>query len=275
MWFTIQEVATKRKPFCDSPISKNQINSPNVLQYLVTSKVRRRLFVLLWREKQRGSVSELAELADVSFSNAHAELKAMRQYELVRSQRETGKEVFFVNREHPHATLLEKLAATDSAVPPAPRARDEELRGKLVALGAPLRGVSRVDVADDDAVPTLVAAVELARRDAVVARSLPVCLWKHRARFGPNTLAALSLSPEDKHALAFLLQLAGELGGDRRLVRRVEVLRDERLTQVRPFFRGSAARGTPLRFDLAKKWSFALNVDRESFQSLFRKFVTT
>ncbi len=246
-----------------------------MLQYLVPSKVRRRLFVLLWGEKKRGSVSELATAAGVSFSNAHAELKAMQQHELVRSQREDGKEVFSANREHPEAALLEKLAASDSPARCAPSNQDLDLKGRLAALGAPLRGVTPLAVAADDVVATLVSALELARRDAVVARSLPVCLWKHRDRLDAKTLKQLPLGPEDKHVLAFLLELAGELGGDLRLAGRAEVLRDERLTQVRPFFRGSAPRGAPLSFDLAKKWGFAMNMDRESFRGLFSKFVAT
>ena len=245
-----------------------------MLQYLVPSKVRRRLFVLLWAQKKRGSVSELAAAAAVSFSNAHAELKAMQQHELVRSLRENGKEVFFANREHSDAAVLEKLAASDSSARSATSDEDLELKGKLVALGAPLRGVNPREVEADDVVTTLVSAVELARRDVVVARSLPLLLWKHRDQLDAKTLKALSVSPEDKHALAFLLELAGDLGGDRRLAGRAEVLRDERLTQVRPFFRGSASRGASLGFDLAKKWGFVMNMDRESFRALFSKFVT-
>jgi len=225
-----------------------------VLQYLVPSKVRRRLFILLWGEKKRGSVSELATAAGVAFSNAHAELKAMEQYELVRSQHENGKELFAANPEHPEAALLERLAAADSTARATPSDQDLELKGKLVSLGAPLRGVVSVDVAANDVVATLASAVQLARRNAVVARSLPLCFWKHRDQLEARTLKELPLGAEDKHAFAFLLELAGDLGGDLRLAGRAEVLRDERLTLLRPFFRGSAARGAPLSFDLAQKW---------------------
>lgn len=197
----------------------------------------------------------------------------MYQNELVRSEREDGKEVFSANREHPEAELLERLAGSDSPARTTPSDHDLELKGKLVALGAPLRGVTPVDVAETDVVATLATAVQLARRDAVVARSLPLCLWKHRDRLDARTLKALALGPEDKHALAFLMELAGDLGGDLRLAGRVEVLRDERLTKERPFFRGSASRGAPLSFDLAKKWGFVMNMDRESFRGLFSKFV--
>lgn len=246
-----------------------------MLQYLVPSKVRRRLFVLLWGEKKRGSISELAAAAGVSFSNAHRELKAMLQHELVRSQREDGKELFFANPAHPDVALLEKLARVDSAPRAAPSEHELELKAKLVALGAPLRGVTPLHVAASDVVTTLAAAIELARRDAVVARSLPVCLWKHRDQLDAGTLEEIPLGPEDKHAFAFLLELAGELGGDLRLAGRAEVLRDERLTQLRPFFRGTAARGAPSSFELAAKWGFVMNMDRASFGALFQKFVTT
>jgi hypothetical protein len=122
-------------------------------------------------------------------------------------------------------------------------------------------------------VTTLARGVELARREAVVARSLPLCLWRHRSELDPQALEDLPLGPEDKHAFAFLLELAGELGGDRRLLGVAETLRDRRLTQPRSFFRGSAANGVSREFALANKWSFVMNMDLESFRALFDKFV--
>ena len=110
-------------------------------------------------------MTELATAAGVSFFNAHAELKAMLQHDLVRSQREDGREMFSANREHPQVELLEKLAASDSPARATPSEHDLELKRKLVALGAPLRGVTPMDVEADDVLSTLASAVELARRD--------------------------------------------------------------------------------------------------------------
>jgi hypothetical protein len=145
------------------------------------------------------------------------------------------------------------------------------LKQKLVALGAPLRGVKPSAVAASELIPVLLDATELARRDAVVARSLPLCLWKHRARINAKALSELSASAEAKHAFAFLLELAGELGNDRRLVGLAEALRDHRLTQCRPFFHAGPA-DAESDFPLAKKWGFSIQMDLDSFRGLFDKF---
>ena len=241
-----------------------------MLQYLVTSKVRRRLLVLLWAERKTGSVAELAELADVSFASAHAELKAMQRLQLVHSERGSGKEVFAANEEHPDADLVAKLAASDTPHRPMKADNDHRLKRQLVALGAPLRGVEPLAVATTELPEVLVQATELARRDAVVARTLPLCFWRSRERLDAKVLQGLDATPEEKHAFAFFLELAGELGRDRRLVGLAEGLRDKRLTQLRPFFH--AASSISREFPLAAKWGFVMNTDRDSFRALFDKF---
>jgi hypothetical protein len=242
-----------------------------VLEYLVTSKVRRRLLVLLWAQKKRGSITELAELASVAFAGAHGELKAMQRVELVVTERESNKEVFAANFEHPKADALRSLVAAD--VQSSTSDDDQVLKQSLVALGAPLRGVRPREVAASARMQTLVRGVELARRDAVVARSLSLCFWKLRDALDLRALAELTPRAEDKHALGFFLELTGELGGDRRLVGLAESLRDRRMTSVRDFFR-SSTRDVSRNFALAAKWGFRMNMDLDSFRSLFDKFVT-
>jgi len=244
-----------------------------VLQFLVTSKVRRRLLVLLWGEKQAGSVADLAALADVSFSSAHAELREMQRLDLVRTEREGAKEVFSANPAHPEADLFSRLAAADQPTRSPASARDEELKGKLVFLGAPLRGVRSSAVATSDVVPVLVEGAQLARRDAVVARCLPVCFWNQRDQLDGSSLRNIDAAPETKHVVAFFLELAGQLGGDRRLVGLAEFMRDNRLTQERPFFY-TMKPGTARELPAAKHWGFSINVELDSFRSLFDKFVS-
>ena len=244
-----------------------------MLQFLVTSKVRRRLLVLLWGEKKSGSVAELAELADASFASTHSEVKAMQRLQLVRSQRTGGKEVFAANPDHPEAEFLSRLAHADVPSRSVSTAGDEELKQKLVSLGAPLRGVKPLPVVPSELLHVLVNGTELARRDAVVARSMPLCFWNNRDRLDWHALHELSASPEEKHAVAFFLELAGELGGDRRLSGVAEGLRDQRLTQQRPFFYSMTA-GSARDFPLASKWGFSMNTELDSFRALFDKFVT-
>lgn len=244
-----------------------------MLQYLVTSKVRRRLLMLLWTERKAGSVAELADLARVAFASAHTELKAMQRAQLVVSERVGGKEVFAANNDHPGASTLRALVAGTSGLPPT-SAADELLRRELVSLGAPLRGVEPAEVVASKWMATLVRGAALARRDAVVARALPLCFWRLRDSLDLQALQAEAVAPEDKHAVGFFLELTGELGGDRRLVGLAESFRDRRLTSVRDFFHQSPARRETFReFPLAARWGFRMNTDAESFRSLFEKFV--
>jgi hypothetical protein len=243
-----------------------------MLDFLITSKARRRLLSLLWREKKSGAVSELAELADVAFASAHAELKEMQRLQLVTSALAHGKEVFAANFAHPHAKTFVDLVALETPESPNSSADDLLLKRKLAALGAPLRGVERLNVPTADVANVLVEAVRLARRDPVIARTLPVSLWKHRDQFDARILGGVTGRPEDKHALGFFLELTGELGGDRRLVGIAETLRDRRMTSLRPFFQ-IPGRQVTRDFALATRWGFTMNMDFETFKSLFAKFV--
>lgn len=242
-----------------------------MLEYLVTSKVRRRLLSLLWGEKKRGSVAELAELAGVAFAGAHTELKAMQRSQLVVSQQEGGKEVYSANFDHPEAATLQALVASAGRPPQPQVADDEPLKRKLVALGAPLRGLEPLEVPPSEQLVTLLHGAQLARRDPVVARCLPLCFWTLRDSVDVKALEALTSRAEDKHTLGFFLELTGELGGDRRLLGLAETLRDRRMTSLRDFFQ-TGRREVARDFALASKWGFRMNMEKDSFQSLFVKF---
>ena len=242
-----------------------------MLEYLVTSKVRRHLLEVLWVHKNRGSVAELAELANVAFSGAHVELKEMFRLQLVVSEQVGGKEVYSANFDHPGAKVLRDLVAGHFAAP----ATDDvqTVKRMLVGLGAPLRGVDPVDVPKNEEMSVLVRGVSLARRDPVVARCLPLCFWKLESRLDVKALEALTTSrPEEKHALGFFLQLTGELSGDRRFIGLAEPLHDLRMKTKRDFFLTPVRRSTSRDFPLAAAWGFKMNTDFESFRMLFEKF---
>jgi len=245
-----------------------------VLQYLVTSKVRRRLLSLLWADRKRGSVGELAGLAGVAFAGAHAELKAMQRAQLVVSRHDGSKDVYSANFAHPEAKILQALVAADRRQPTLASPEDERLKRKLVALGAPLRGIEPIEVALSERMSTLLRGALLARRDPVVARALPVCFWNLRDALDVKALAELTSRPEDKHTLGFFLELTGELGGDRRLLGLAESFRDRRITSTRDFFQ-TGRREVTRDFPLAARWGFQMNMALDSFQSLFDKLVTT
>lgn len=242
-----------------------------MLEYLVTSKVRRRLLLLLWAEQKRGTAGELAELAGVAFGAVHGELKAMHRAHLVTSTFTAGKEVYAANFAHPKADALRELVVAEPAeLPPGEDADD--VRRALVYLGAPLRGVEPESVAASDVMQILARGALLARRDAVVARALPLCFWRSRESLDVRALSASAPRAEDKHAVGFFVELAGVLGGDRRLVGLAESFRDRRVSSLREFFLQRGAKRVHRSFPLAERWGFQMNMDLESFQALFEKF---
>jgi hypothetical protein len=246
-----------------------------MLRYLVTSKTRRRLLLLLWGSDARGSAGELAERAGVSLASAQAELKAMQHAQLVNVVHEGNRDVYVANFDHPAAPTLRALVASELAPAAVHRyAGDDTVRSKLRALGAPLRGVSPLAVDPSEVPEVLLGGVRLARRDPVVARTLPLCFWSVRNDLDPKQLSALAMGADDKHALGFFLELTSQLGGDRRLLGMAEWLRDRRMTSTRSFFQtDAAARGPSRSFPLAEKWGFSMNADLDTFRSLFDKFV--
>jgi hypothetical protein len=246
-----------------------------VLQYLITSKARRRLLVLLWGEHARGSVAELAKRASVGFATAHAELREMQRLQLVRSEQLDRSEVFAANPDHPSAAVLRALIAAEVTQPLPPAAGDELCKRQLVALGAPLRGVEPVVVDPSEYMDVLARGMTLARHAPVVARVVPLVVWKLRESINGRDLGERLHRPADRHVAGFFLELTSVLGEDRRLLGIAESLRDRRVTSVQPFFQvPTTSRRPPTRsFPIAEKWGFEMNVDLDAFRTLFDKYV--
>jgi hypothetical protein len=244
-----------------------------MLEYLVTSKARRLMVMLLFgKTAVKGTAGELARLADVTLSNAQSELKAMHAAGWLTATMERNREVYAANDMNPDVGVLRDLVQASTY----PRgysvdAHDDQLiKGRLRTLGAPLRGVEALPLGDVTPAEVLFAAMTVARRNAVLARTVPIAVWKTREALDAKVMRELPAGPEQRHALGFTIELAGTLGGDRRLVGLSEVLRDRRLRSVRPFFHDSE-RSTA--FPLAEKWGFTMNTSYDDFASLFRKFV--
>ncbi len=100
-------------------------------------------------------------------------------------------------------------------------------------------------------------------------------LWKHR-HADVDALVAEATWRNERQTLGLFLQLAGELGRDRKLVLAARRLHDKRRSRLGPFFAGphspralaAARRNTPA---VAKKWGFMMNMGRDSFESAFEK----
>jgi hypothetical protein len=248
-----------------------------VLDYLVKGRARRELFRLLWGQDVSGNVSDLSRLVKVSFSAAHRELEAMRAARLARVERTSTELVYRAETSHPQARLLRQLAKAPAEVEVRSPARpDADVRAWLTAAGAPL-GSPPSKVASPPLEEVLAEALELAHRDATVARVLPLVLWRQRERLDLDRLVRQASRRDERSALGYFLELAGQLGGDVRLVRAARRLRDKRRTKARPFFAGPqgpyaaalARRNTPKE---ARQWGFTMNMGLDSFKALFEKF---
>jgi len=246
-----------------------------VFEYLVTSRARRQLLRRLWADRVRGSVSALARASGVSFAAAHRELEAMKAAGLTVAERDGVATVYRANLAHPQADVLTALL---TAARPAHGASDEQrLRGRLAALGAPLGGPAQAR-GHPPPEEVLADGLVLAHHSPTVARVLPVAFWRQRDKLEYERLEREATLRDERQALGFYLELTGQLGGDRRLVRRASRLRDRRRTALRAFFsggRGSFARAAAQERSpaLARRWGFLMNMELESFATTFRKHV--
>jgi hypothetical protein len=147
----------------------------------------------------------------------------------------------------------------------------------LAALGAPLAGPAERN-RRLPAEEVLADGLVLAHHSPTVARVLPVAFWRQRDKLDYERLERAATQRDERQALGFYLELTGQLGGDRRLVRRARGLRDRRRTALRPFFsagrrsfaRAAAQEKSPA---LARRWGFLMNMELESFATAFHKHV--
>jgi hypothetical protein len=246
-----------------------------VFDYLVTSRARRQLLRRLWADRVSGSVSALARASGVSFAAAHRELEAMKAAGLTVAERHGVATVYRANLAHPHARVVMALL---KATPGVRRDLEEQrLRGRLAALGAPLAGPPprNPHLRPEE---VLADGLVLAHHSPTVARVLPVAFWRQRDKLDYERLERAATQRDERQALGFYLELTGQLGGDRRLVRRARALRDRRRTALRPFFsagRGSFALAAAQEKSpaLARRWGFLMNMELASFATAFHKHV--
>ena len=242
-----------------------------MLEFLVTSKARRRLLRLLWGDEASGSASALARRAGVGFASAYRELQAMRRLALVDVARRDGATVFSANRRHPLAGALEDLLAS----PRQARRSLEATRARAAALGAPVLA-ARAAKRNGSVEQMLVEAVTRAHEDPALARALPVAFYRQRDRVNPERLALAAQAGAEKAAVGLFLELTAQVSGDRRFSEWARPLRDRRVRVKRPFFYSTAAavqaatvpdRSPPV----ARRWGFRLDYSLDDFRSLFEK----
>jgi len=244
-----------------------------MLEYLVTSRTRRELLKFVWGKGVAASVSSVARQTGMTFSAVYKELLAMQRAGLATAKREGNELVFARNDASPNAALIQALIAAPEDN--SNEAHDDNVRGWLHSFGAPLPKSALTEP-----IPTLAEviaeALALAHRDLDVARVLPFVLWRN---WRAETAIAIELAAtrhNERAALGMFLTLAGELGGSPELVSAAHGLRDQRRTGSQPFFTdihgrqdlAAAQNNTP---PSARQWGFVLNMDLDSFKSVFDK----
>ncbi len=251
-----------------------------LLDYLVTSQTRRKLVTLLWKEGFQGTVSDFCREGGLSMPSVRKELHALKEQSLVCADVVRGREVLSANDKHPQYELLVTLVFADTPTTNKKEvAKDEGVRRALKALGAPLTvaGKGPPDMVLEEVV---LDALELSRRDATVARVLPVLLWKHKDELRWKVLFKGVKGAESKHVLGFFLALTTLLSKEQLFASLASLLKDKRLRQSRYFFRGvESARAKQLAKlktpDIAHDWGFLMNMELDSFRSTFDKFAVS
>jgi transcriptional regulator with XRE-family HTH domain len=154
--------------------------------------------------------------------------------------------------------------------------RSDLTRAWLAKLGAPLYGKSLVEGHRQPAPEAVLSrALELAHRDASVARALPVVFMRQRCNLDFDELRRRARRANQTRTLGFFLDLTGRLTGDEDLRSAARPLRPKHLAPT-DFFktrseleRTLADANTP---EVARDWGYRLNMGMDSFESLLAKF---
>lgn len=248
----------------------------SLMEYLVTSETRRELLRLLWVDNVEASGHQLAQLAGGAYSAVHGELQAMTKEGLATSQPK-GRAVLFKKNEvyrfgEALTSLLGLPAAEDSKSEPT----DADVRLNLFKFGAPLavHGRSQLDLSLEE---TLASSLGLARRDATVARVLPVVFARNETGLNMARLEFLARKQNALPVLGFFLDLTASLSKNRKLRKDARRLKDRRRRRDVNFFVDRKfsrfeeelnRRNTP---DLAHSWHFLLNMRMDSFKDFYEK----
>lgn len=248
-----------------------------LLNYLVTSKTRRILLNLLWRDGIKSSGNQLAGLAMLAYSSVHKELEAMKNEALVISHFEGRSELFSKNEAYPYKLLLENLLGIDKKPIPQSRPTDQEIQFNLARYGAPVifdKESSKILNLEE----TIIYGLELARTNSTVARVIPIVLAKNK-ELNFARLEFLARQNKVLSVLGFYFELTGIFLKEKKFRVQARKIRDRRRKRIEFFMKSKKASkferelielNTP---PIARKWNFLMNIGMESFQDIFFKHV--
>ena len=251
--------------------------SMSLLNFLVTSETRKELLRLLWVDNLEASGYQLARLAGGAYSSVYDELEAMKKERLVTSRRQGNSVMFRKNDGYTWRKALTTLLNTQQvSVARAKKPTDDEVRLSLSKFGAPLR-VHRESELDLPLEETLVCALTLARRDATVARVLPVVFAKNQDLLNLRRLEFLARKQGVLPVLGLFLDLTALLTKRQKLHAEARRFKDGRRKRMENFFvdrkftrfeKELAEKNTP---SVARHWHFLMNMGLDSFEDRFKK----
>jgi hypothetical protein len=190
-----------------------------------------------------------------------------------------GRKLYAANVAHPLAPALSQLLEGSRRLPRAARPTPdstEVTRRKLAFLGAPLVVDPEPLGPDESPEDVLLEACRVAHLEASVARVLPYVFARLASRLNLDTLRQRAKAVDLKHTVGFMLDLAGQLGGNRELRQESVRFLDRRLSRNRPFFVGETRRSRAVAEkrspDLARRWGWRMNMGLDAFASVFEKF---
>lgn len=248
-----------------------------LLNFLVKSNTRRDLLKLLWAEEIVASGHQLSLLLGAAYSATHVELEAMKEEGIVKAHKEGKAEVYSKNERYPHKHALLLLLAPFGRALDLSAVDDEGVKSNLAKYGTPVLSTKKPKryLSLEEA---LAHGLDLARRDASVARSLPVAFAKNREKVDLARLEFLARKRNLLPVLGFYLDLTAQLLGDRKLQKTALGLLDRRRKRKELFFNTQkriskfeqvlAENNTP---PVARKWNFLMNLGMDSFEGIFRK----
>ena len=255
-----------------------------MLDYLVKSALRRKILKTLWTNQREGNIHELAQLVGVPYSHMYNELKEMYMAGLAHRHRSGNSLIYSANQHYSHAQLLRQLLTLDSLEKPGePKEHSvqhpeaQNILSHLQYFETPLTGEFSLSTSLTIE-ETIVKSLELARWYPPIARVLPVVIHRNRKKIDLNLLVMLANKNSQKKALGFFLELTAILSGDHNLKSIAKKCRDRRYKRHEYFFyrqgknkyfQRLTQKKTPT---VAKKWHFLMNIELETFKSVYRKF---
>jgi predicted transcriptional regulator len=238
---------------------------------LFQAPARTAVLHLLLQVGVTASMRELALRCDLSPQAVRKEIEHLERLGLVTTKVRGASKLVTANWDHPANPHLLALLAFDAE--PKRTVTDPEVRESLIAYGAPLLGGHPETHWPLE--ETLAHALQLARRDATVMRVLPVVLAKNRHRFDREALVGLARDHKVKAELGMLLELTGDLLGDRSLKEMADGLYDGRCRRWRAFpetknrFEAELAKRNT--FPIAARWYLRTTMTEDSFRSILGK----